>query len=272
MGNNSASATAFSPITGSRGSFLNRFVTDNWTDAMQGQPFLVMGVVYEGQCSIETAGGILPLNSGTVFAIPPEHSPTMDTSPKDCSGFMIFCATDDVAAMAGDLPEWSAVTTNDHLLRVRLESLAAAVEANAPAIEQQSRLAEVLIRFMDRHTEAKPAPIPPAHAIAAKAKALITERFAEPLTLNDIIRETDMNACSLGRAFSASMGMPPHEFLTFVRVRNARLMMHESNMDEAAAACGFTDRDHMHRAFMDVLGMTPSQYVKGCRTPEKKPD
>jgi AraC-like DNA-binding protein len=272
MGNDSTSATAFSPITGSRGSFLGRFGTDTWTEKMHDHGFLVMGVVQEGQCSMETDDGTLPLSKGTVFVITPQQIPLMNLSKESCSGFMIFCTADEVTEMTGVLPEWSTVTTNDHLFRVRLESLVAAVDANAPAIEQQSRLAEALIRFMDRHTETILAPAPPAHAVTAKAKALMTERFAEPLTLDDLIRETGMNACSLGRAFSASMGMPPHEFLTFVRVRNARLMMHEANMDEAVTACGFTDRNHMLRGFMDVLGMTPSQYVQGCQTPEKEPD
>lgn len=54
-----------------------------------------------------------------------------------------------------------------------------------------------------------------------RAKALIEARYAEPLSLSDIARDSAMSVFHFARIFSELEGQPPHRFLTDVRLAHA---------------------------------------------------
>ena len=97
--------------------------------------------------------------------------------------------------------------------------------------------------------------------IAARARAVLEERLAEPPTLERLAADLGTSPFALLRAFRDVYGMPPHAWLTDARVRRARRLLDAGTTPaEAAVAVGFTDQPHLNRHFTRIVGVPPGAY------------
>ena len=97
--------------------------------------------------------------------------------------------------------------------------------------------------------------------IAARARAVLEERLAEPPTLERLAGDLGTSPFALLRAFRDVYGMPPHAWLTDARVRQARRLLDAGTTPaEAAVAVGFTDQPHLNRHFTRIVGVPPGAY------------
>jgi AraC-like DNA-binding protein len=99
--------------------------------------------------------------------------------------------------------------------------------------------------------------------IAARARAVLEERMAEPPTLERLALDLGTSPFALLRAFRDAYGMPPHTWLTDARVRRARRLLDAGTAPaEAAVAVGFTDQPHLNRHFTWIVGVPPGSYQR----------
>ncbi|MDQ0789594.1 AraC family transcriptional regulator [Streptomyces sp. B3I8] len=97
--------------------------------------------------------------------------------------------------------------------------------------------------------------------LAARARAVLEERLAEPPTLERLAAELGTGPFALLRAFRDAYGMPPHAWLTDARVRAARRLLDAGVAPaEAAVVVGFTDQPHLGRHFTRIVGVPPGAY------------
>ncbi|MCT9082174.1 AraC family transcriptional regulator [Streptomyces fulvoviolaceus] len=97
--------------------------------------------------------------------------------------------------------------------------------------------------------------------IAARARAVLEERMAEPPTLERLAADLGTGPFALLRAFRDVYGMPPHAWLTDARVRRARRLLDAGTTPaEAALTVGFTDQPHLNRHFTRIVGVPPGAY------------
>ncbi|WP_434095249.1 AraC family transcriptional regulator [Streptomyces flaveolus] len=97
--------------------------------------------------------------------------------------------------------------------------------------------------------------------VAARARAVLEERMADPPSLETLAAELGNSPFALLRAFRSAYGMPPHTWLTDARVRRARRMLDAGTTPaEAAVAVGFTDQPHLNRHFARIVGVPPGAY------------
>ncbi|MFF4805132.1 AraC family transcriptional regulator [Streptomyces sp. NPDC001351] len=97
--------------------------------------------------------------------------------------------------------------------------------------------------------------------IAARARAVLEERLAEPPTLERLAADLGTSPFALLRAFRDAYGMPPHAWLTDARVRRARRLLDAGTTPaETAVAVGFTDQPHLNRHFTRIVGVPPGAY------------
>ncbi|MFE9708106.1 AraC family transcriptional regulator [Streptomyces sp. NPDC005930] len=98
---------------------------------------------------------------------------------------------------------------------------------------------------------------------AARARAVLEERMADPPSLERLAAELGSSPFALLRAFRAAYGMPPHTWLTDARVRRARRLLDTGTSPaEAAVAVGFTDQPHLNRHFARIVGVPPGAYQR----------
>jgi len=88
-------------------------------------------------------------------------------------------------------------------------------------------------------------------------------------SVGNLARLACMSERQLNRLFSSEMGMGPARFVQRVRVEEARasLERNDKTIEMIAAECGFGTAETMRRAFLRVLGISPSAYrnrSNGC--------
>jgi transcriptional regulator GlxA family with amidase domain len=96
--------------------------------------------------------------------------------------------------------------------------------------------------------------------------------MSNPADDHSVGRMAEMASISerhLNRLFLAEMGMGPARFVQRVRVEAARAVLErrEKSIESVALECGFGSAETMRRAFLRVLGVSPSAYrdrSSGC--------
>lgn len=80
--------------------------------------------------------------------------------------------------------------------------------------------------------------------------------------IEDIARELKVSPSYLARKFKEEVGVSPHDFLLSRRIKKAKKLLAETDVDIAAIAdeCGFSHQSHLTRYFAKEAGMTPSKY------------
>lgn len=98
-------------------------------------------------------------------------------------------------------------------------------------------------------------------ADVAEAERIIRERFRQPLSVGDLLREVPISRRSLERRFRLALGRTPLQEIVRVRVEHARRLLESTNLPvpEVARQSGFSSGEWMSVVFRKELGLSPSQ-------------
>ncbi|MBR0697013.1 AraC family transcriptional regulator [Bradyrhizobium lablabi] len=79
------------------------------------------------------------------------------------------------------------------------------------------------------------------------------------LPLEQIAAEFDLSVSHFSRAFRASTGLPPHQWLLQQRIRVAKQLMTVRDLPlvEIAISAGFANQSHFTRVFSGLVGVSP---------------
>ena len=91
--------------------------------------------------------------------------------------------------------------------------------------------------------------------------------YREPLKLEDLSRALGVSKSCLSHAFSRRIGVHFRTYLNALRAERARLLLRSSSQSILAIAleCGFESQRSFNRAFLEMYGVSPSQYRKQRR-------
>jgi len=97
---------------------------------------------------------------------------------------------------------------------------------------------------------------------AERARRLVEQEFASPLSLSGIASEVGVHPVHLARQFRASQGCTVGEYIRRVRVGFARreLVMTDKPVAEIAFDAGFSDHSQLTKTFKRITGRSPSAY------------
>jgi len=93
------------------------------------------------------------------------------------------------------------------------------------------------------------------------------ENLHKPLTVPDLAEAAHLSPRQFSRAFHAETGQSPAKAIENLRVEGARNLMEQSRhpIDVVARQTGFSDRDHMRRAFLRAFGQPPQVLRRNAR-------
>ncbi|MCB8876064.1 GlxA family transcriptional regulator [Acidisoma silvae] len=93
------------------------------------------------------------------------------------------------------------------------------------------------------------------------------ENLHKPLTVPDLAEAAHLSPRQFSRAFLAETGQSPAKAIEGLRVEMARTMMEQSrhSIDIVAQQTGFSDRDHLRRAFLRAFGQPPQALRRNAR-------
>jgi AraC-like DNA-binding protein/ligand-binding sensor protein len=96
----------------------------------------------------------------------------------------------------------------------------------------------------------------------AKARALISERYADELSLNEVARAVNMSAFYFCKSFKKVTGLTFTNYLARVRVEKVKnlLLDPDRRVSEAAYEAGFQSLSQFNRVFRRIAGESPSVY------------
>jgi AraC family transcriptional regulator len=96
----------------------------------------------------------------------------------------------------------------------------------------------------------------------ATADELIEANLTSRLSLLDFAESTGMSVRHFCRAFRASKGISPHQYVVRRRVERAQALIEAGDLPYAVVAemAGFADQSQMTKTFRRVLGVTPSHF------------
>lgn len=166
---------------------------------------------------------------------------------------------------------WMSEAADPALEEASMERLREGVRASGGRLLPEGELKALLARFFTRARPvgadtggADAAPHPDAHAIQDAARRL-AKTYAEPDPLRGLPRLAGMTPLRFRRQFRRFIGTSPRECLTAIRLRAARLLLHESTLSvkEVAARTGYRDPCYFSRLYRAFWRRAPSADRQG---------
>lgn len=104
------------------------------------------------------------------------------------------------------------------------------------------------------------------------AMEYMQSHYDQPLTLEDIARQSHLSVSRLSHLFKDEMGITVIEYLTNIRINQAksRLLGGEGNCTQICFEVGYNNQSYFTRIFKQVAGMTPRQFRQENMRRQKK--
>ena len=230
-----------------------------------------------GSGLLRAAGSDRLFRRGDVALLPPglSHSCVSTDKLEICS---FFFAPDEVIAPQADLrllAGYRRLFAGDAPVLLRLDpalwpEAEYALDAACSAEQDQqpgcrtlqSALLACLLVLLVRQAE-KPDGAAAPETLAAAIHWMETH-FAEEITLEQLSALAGMSPRHFDRLFRLQFGVTPKEYMTRLRIAQARfLLLHsEKAVTEIAFDCGYADSNYFARVFRRLCGMSPLEYRK----------
>ena len=173
-----------------------------------------------------------------------------------------LCAS--IEARPGAVPYFRSSVLDDGELADLLVQAHVALEDGEPRIAAETHFLSAVAALFARHGD--PRPRLPAvgreKSPVARAVEYMRENFDCDLAVADLADRAALSPFHFVRSFRKVTGLPPHAYLTQLRLNRARrLLAEEKAPTDVALAVGFYDQSHLIKHFKRAYGITPGQYA-----------
>ena len=153
----------------------------------------------------------------------------------------------------------------DDQLRQLFLKLHNSLNDDQTTLEQETILLDWLVSVAEKYAEQRnlfhSRRIYSESAAIRRVRRFIRENIAEDIKLHNLAEIARLSPFHLNRAFSAQVGLPPHEYQNQLRIEKARnLIAQRKSFAEIAFETGFSDQSHFNRFFKRYMGVTPKGF------------
>ena len=236
----------------------------------------MIGVIEQGGCRfyyrggyhIAAAGSIVLINPGEVHDGSGSFGASMTYRALYPEVSHLQRAASELAGRQRDIPYFPEPVMADDPLSSQIRSLHQTLEASASPLERESRLLWTFAQLVGRFAEHRPAPnrIGKEPLAVTRAREYLEAYHAEPVTLAQLASIANLSPFHFLRVFRAELGLPPHAYLTQVRVARAKTLLSQGMpIPQVALETGFVDQSHLTRHFKRLVGVPPGHYLLGSK-------
>jgi AraC-like DNA-binding protein len=164
----------------------------------------------------------------------------------------------------GATPYFRSMVVEDPALAALLVAAHETIEQHEARLARESLFLAALVKLIERHgaREATPPPLGHERGPVQRALGLMRANFADDLSLDDLAACAALSPFHFVRSFRRATGLPPHAYLTQLRLDRARALLVEGrSATDVALAVGFYDQSHLTKHFKRAYGITPGQYA-----------
>lgn len=137
-----------------------------------------------------------------------------------------------------------------------LKSSAAALQKETAFLEWLAHLLPQTGRRVWRSSASRKQPL-------LRVREYLHSCCSEDITLDDLANVAGLTKYHLLRAFKEAYQLPPHAYLTLLRINRAKQELRSLRLvAEVAQNNGFYDQSHFTKTFKRYVGVTPQQYQK----------
>lgn len=128
----------------------------------------------------------------------------------------------------------------------------------------QAYMEILILRLMRSASFTISASPPPASHQCTAIRHYIDTHYKEPLSLDDLARETHINKFYLAHAFKEEYGVSPINYMLSRRIQESRYLLRETNMSmsQIARVLGFSSASYFSQSFRRAEGISPIEYRK----------
>ncbi|NJK47555.1 AraC family transcriptional regulator [Candidatus Gracilibacteria bacterium] len=130
-------------------------------------------------------------------------------------------------------------------------------------LERESRLLGVLAQLVTNYASDRPSfkTIGQESRAVKLAREYLETNSAYNISLEQLACLTNLKPLRLLRVFRKEIGIPPHAYLTQVRILRAKKLLSQGiTIAQVAWETGFADQSHLSRHFKRLVGVSPGQY------------
>jgi AraC-like DNA-binding protein len=225
---------------------------------------------YRNRAYVQPADGIQLMEPGEL------HANTVQT---DIASFRVLMIEPELVERAAKeldaaaTPHLRIAQTNsrDHpQLRRALLDLHSSLEKPAPTLERQTLFTTCLRLLLEQAVED---PVRADDKTAARrqvdrARDYVEAHLTEQIPLEDLALAAGFGSrFHLIRAFTNTLGLPPHAYLLSRRIARSRALLRTGiRPARVAAELGFADQSHFSRHFLRAMGVSPGGYARAIGT------
>jgi AraC-like DNA-binding protein len=167
------------------------------------------------------------------------------------------------------IPFFSSAIIFDNELSIQLSTLHDTLAHSSAGLERESHLlwtfAQLVLRYADDHPSLRS--LTQEDGAVRRVRTYIEDHYAEPISLEQLAQIAHLSQFHLLRVFREQVGLPPHAYLTYVRIQRAkRLLSARLSPIEVALSVGFADQSHFTKHFKRITGVPPGMFMRGIAT------
>ena len=232
-----------------------------------------IGVVRSGATATSYRHAHYDMPAGTIIVINPGELHTGEAASQQGWTYRMFYPraaqlqqiSSELAGHPGDIPFFSSPVIHDDYLAELLLQLHLTLEDDANSIiERQSLFWSTMAHLIVRHADDPPelCPVKLERDCVTTVRDYIEAHYDDPVSLEQLGSLVNLDPCYMLRLFSKTVGLPPHAYLTQVRIRQAKQLLDRGKpIAEVACQTGFVDQSHFTKQFKRAFGITPGQYL-----------
>ncbi|MUL35942.1 AraC family transcriptional regulator [Gloeocapsopsis dulcis] len=218
---------------------------------------------YQGEKHIAPAGSVVVINPGEV------HTGSAANIHVGWTYRMLYPdikllqqATSEAGQQTSEIPYFPIAVIQDSQLARLILKLHHTLEKVTCTLEQDSCLLWTLAQLIARHAgERLIWRVGKESQAVLRVQEYLEAHYTKNISLDAIARIANLSPFYLIRTFRKCIGLPPHEYLTQIRISRAKILLLQGYaIAQVAHDTGFADQSHLTRHFKRIVGVTPGQY------------
>ena len=175
-------------------------------------------------------------------------------------------AASELVDRQSDIPFFSTAVLFDPDLSAQLSMLHTTLATASTVLERESRLLWTFAQLIRRHADSYPSQslrsLTHEDGAIKRVKSYIEEHYVENISLEQLAQLANLSQFHLLRVFRNTVGLPPHTYLTYVRIKYAKqLLLQHRSLTDVALSVGFADQSHFTKHFKRIVGVPPGVYA-----------